>query len=138
MRVDEAGQTAHEIELAVFQLAAPVDRRILADEPAFAGLDLGGHDGDVFRPQTELARTAQGHETVGRFDHRLARHAAVQDAEAADVPPAFDERGFQSQRDGGAGGRVTGASSADDHEIVDGDGFCRGVAHGGREPTRTS
>ena len=84
--VDETGQTPDEIELAVLQLAAPVTGKF-PHQPAFAGLDLSGHDGDVFRPQAELARPAQSHETVGGFDHRLARHAAAQDAEAADVPP---------------------------------------------------
>ena len=126
--VDETGLAADEVELAVFELFAPVPGE-LADQPAFASLHLLGHDPDIFRPQTKFPRPPQGDETVGRFDHRLARHAAAQDAEAADITATFDHGGFQTQGDGGTRRRVACAATTDDHEIVHGN--IGGVGGGG-------
>ena len=115
--VHETGQAADVVEFAVFQLPAPVTRE-LADEPLLARLDFRPDNADVFGAQTVFLRAAQGGEAVGAFDHRLAGHAAAQDAQAAHVLAAFNEGSLEPQAAGGARGGETGAAAADHDEIV--------------------
>ncbi len=93
----ETRQPADVIEFPVLQLPPAVVGEF-PDDPPLARLHLRADDADIFRAQPELPRPPDGHEAVGAFDHRLAGHAAAQDAQAAHVPAAFDEGRAQAER----------------------------------------
>ena len=134
-------EAADEIKSPLFQLLTPVVRE-LADHLLFAREDFRTDRADVLGAEPEFARPPQGHEAVGRLDEGLARHAAAQNAQAADLLAALDERGLQAEAGGGARRGVARAATADDDEIVGGNFRIGrgGIFHvgGGSKADRTS
>ena len=92
--------------------------RLNPDQAAFAGDDLGGVVAEIGDAEAEFAGLSEGAEAVGGFDERLARHAAPEDAKAANLFPAIEHDGLESQRSGGACGGVARAAPADHGKVV--------------------
>ena len=118
MRVHKTGPAADELKRAAFKLLGAVLGK-LRNHPLLAGVDFfhqnsHGASGDL---HTKLPGAKHRDVPVGRFDQRLAGHAAAQDAEAADLLAAFHHGHAQPELHGCGGGGITGASPAQDDEI---------------------
>ena len=81
--------------------------------------------------EAEFARAADLMPAMGRFEQRLRRHAAAQDAEArrSPLPPSITTvRGAERRR--GAGRGVARAAAADDRDVEIGLAVCTRQSHG--------
>ena len=106
-----------EIEPAILQLRAAVVGEFL-DEPPFPFHNRPGVEARIVAGEAEFGRTLNRSKSFGGFEERFARHAATQDAEAADFAAALDHCRFQSQRRSRPRPGVSRTAAAEDEEIV--------------------
>src|SRR5437773_3475600 len=95
MSVREAGHGANEFEFAIEELLlAKISEAF--DEGIFAGHHLGKLEGDVLNTDAPgLGMAGQVHD-LGGVEKGLGRHAAAQDAQAADLFAALDHNRFET------------------------------------------
>ena len=117
MRIGKARPATNKIKSAALELLAPVIRE-LANQPPFAFENLRCVNAGLFRAQTELLRTADRPKPVRRFDQRLAWHAAAQNAQAANLLPAFHHGNPEPQFVRCGRRRISRAPSADHDEVI--------------------
>jgi len=114
--VSESSVSAEEGEFAVGELLFPKISEFL-DKSVFSRHDFGKIETEFALVNApNLGLTGQMHD-LGSVEQSFGRHTAAQNAEAADVLPAFNHDGFDAVGTGGASSGVTGAAPADDSEV---------------------
>ena len=117
MRIEKAGVGTDEVEFAPGERVDPVTGEIGDDFPLarMDGFHVGPGRGNLQAEGFPLLREVQH---VGHVKQRLRRHAAAQDAEAAELARAIDDGGAKSERGGGPGRVEPGTAAAEHEEVV--------------------
>ena len=114
--VGESSMSAEEGEFAFGELLFPKISEFL-DKRVFSRHDFGKIETEFALVNApNLGLTGQMHD-FGSVEQSFRRHTAAQNAEAADVLPAFNHDGFDASGTGRASGGVTGAAAADNSEV---------------------
>ena len=116
VRVEKVCARAEEFEFAARQLL-PAEIGELGDERVLARHDFGEVEASVFDAHAPCAGVIREVHDFGGVEQRLRRHAAAQDAQAADFFAAFDNDSFQAGASGGTRRSVAGAAAAEDGQI---------------------
>ena len=117
VRVGKAGEGAQELELAVDELLPAVIGKVL-DQGVLARHDLGEVEADILRADAPRLRVAGQVHDFGRVEQGLGRHAAAQDAKAADFLAALKDHGFKALGHGGPCRGVAAAAAADHRKVI--------------------
>jgi len=114
--VDEGGPAADEFKLPALQLLRAMVRK-QADQLPLARPDRRAIRAQILRAQSKFPRVANRLRPMPAFQQGLARHATAQDAQPANLLPAFDHGRLQTQGGRGRCARVAGAATPNHNEI---------------------